>query len=166
MSSSKGRHVEGCCNKRMLGTGWDGGRYLLWCSWKKVTWGTPSELEQWSGTSDGQSEACTEVSKQSESHLHSDTCWPIWLLQPRDNLILWNRNTDKSSTIPNKATYSTRLSIMVTSTHFGEIPAQTRQENIEPVATVMNRDGNWENQFPVVQLLGIVSLPIDPTCQF
>lgn len=160
MSSSKGRRVEGCCNERMLGTGWDGGRYLLWCSWKTVTWGTPSELEQWSGTSDGQSEARTEVSKQSESHLQWHLLANVAIATP------WNRNTDKSSTIPNKATYSTTLSIMVTTTHFGEIPAQTRQENIEPAATVMNRDGNWENQFPVVQFLGLVSLPIDPTCQF
>lgn len=57
--------------------------------------------------SDGQSKA----SWNTELHLNSDTCWPT-LLSPHLDIFLWNNDAGKPCTIPNKATYYTKPSVI------------------------------------------------------
>lgn len=80
-----------------------------------------------------QHQNCIEVHKQSETHLQSDICWPIWLSPHLDNAFLWNNDADKPCTIPNKTSYYTRLFVIGISTSFSKISVQTRKESIETV---------------------------------
>lgn len=110
----------------------------VWLIWEKIVCAAGSNSTWCLLTSDGQSEASwnTEAFVQELywsvktiwNHLHSDTCWPIWLWIHLDDTFLWYNDKDKSCTTPNKTTFYTRLSVIMIIAWFGEILTQTRKE--------------------------------------
>lgn len=68
-----------------------------------------------------------EVWKQSET-ISTVTPAGLWLWLHLDDAFLWNYDTDKTHTTPNKTTFHTRLSVIMIIAWFGEILTQTCKE--------------------------------------